>query len=262
MFEAGDMKEKALLALAVNVPMRINDYNELLKSDITPYLDATEFPIYFVKVTKKSKTPMPCFITEETMKLLRVYVKNLRDDNPYLWQGRGKKKLDEDSINRTLKNLVKTADINTMGLRVRFHLFRKTFIGVARSMIGLSDDQVKMLTGKRVKADMDPYYARVELRPLFTKVAERLRLTGYADTGNQRLDSIEQVINLILDAFKDTLKEKVEKLWTAKWGQFTGTPSTGLGFIIQKPDFDKMPTKELLKQYQKLTVKTDENAQR
>lgn len=47
---------------------------------------------------------------------------------------------------------------DSLGKRVRFHLFRKVVIFVGRNMIGLRDDQIKMLTGKVVKADMDPHY--------------------------------------------------------------------------------------------------------
>jgi len=74
--------------------------------------------------------------------------------------------------------LAKKADVDTRGLRVRFHLFRKVFISIARSMIGLSDDQIKMPTGKRVEGDMNPYYVNVELKPLFQKVSEKSKLTG------------------------------------------------------------------------------------
>jgi integrase len=260
LFEASDMREKTLLALAVNVPMRINDYNEILKSDVIPYLDATEYPVSFMKVTRKSKAPMPCFITEETMKLLRTYVKNLRDDNPYLWQGRGEKKLNEDSINRTLKNLVKTAGINTLGLRVRFHLFRKTFIGVARSMIGLSDDQVKMLTGKKVKADMDPYYVKVELMPLFERVADKLRLTGYAEANDGRIDNLENFANLMGKVLAEALLlPAIRKLWREQQKTAGDTVQ-----FITVPNFDAMTPKELLELYlqlkkqQKGSTKPDE----
>ncbi len=93
-------------------------------------------------------------------------MKTLRPDNEYLFQGRGKQKLNEDSINRMLKKLVKEKDIDTRGKHVRFHMFRKVFISVARNMIGLSDDQIKMLSGKRVKEDMDPYYVNIQWKRL------------------------------------------------------------------------------------------------
>jgi len=193
-YECGDLLEKTLISLATNIPMRINDFNEIRKSDILPLLDAKDFPVWFEFETRKSKTPMPCFITEDTMTLLRKYIKTLRDDNEYLFQGRGKQKLNEDSINRIIKNLAEKADIDTLGKNVRFHMFRKVFISAARNMIGLSDDQIKMLTGKAVKQDMDPYYVNVKLRPWFIKVSDELNLTRRSTTNHEKLGQLEEAI--------------------------------------------------------------------
>ena len=209
MYEVSDLTEKTILAMATNIPMRINDFNEIRKSWVLPLLDSEEFPVWFEYETRKTKTVMPCFLTEETAKLLRKYIKTLRKDNDFLFQGRGKTKLDEDSINRTMRNLVKKADIDTRGKRVRFHMFRKVFISVGRNMIGLSDDQLKMLTGKAVKEDMDAYYVNMKLKPWFIEIASQLRLT--ATKNNERMGNLEQTVDLILEALKKIVLEEAKK---------------------------------------------------
>lgn len=242
-FEVGDLTEKMIVAMATNIPLRINDFNEITKSHVTPLLNSEEFPAWFEYETRKTRTVMPCFITEETMKLLRKYVKTLREDNKYLFQGRGESKLNEDSINRILKNLVKKADIETLGKRVRFHLFRKVFISVGRNMIGLSDDQIKMLTGKAVKEDMDAYYVNMKLRPWFIEIANELRLTPTKNNG--RMGNLEEIIVKMEKAFGKFLRQMLVAEGTIQ--AFTGKPKKKV------VDWTKMTDRELIEWYSKET---------
>jgi len=245
-FEVGDLTEKTIVAMASNIPLRVNDFNEITKSHVTPLLDSEEFPVWFEFETRKTKTVMPCFITEETMKLLRKYLKTLREDNKYLFQGRGNSKLDEDSVNRMLKNLVEKADIQTLGKRVRFHMFRKVFISVARNMIGLSDDQIKMLSGKAVKEDMNPYYVNMKLRPWFIEIANQLRLTPTKNNG--RVGNLEEITDLTAKALAELLKPTLKKIWL----QQQQARGKTLGLLVM-PNFESMSEKEILKEYLRLS---------
>lgn len=240
-YEIGNLTEKTIVAMATNIPLRINDFNEIKKSHVLPLLDAKEFPVWFEFETRKTKPVMPCFITEETMKLLRKYVKTLRDDNEYLFQGRGKTKLDEDSINRTLKNLVKKADIDTLGKRVRFHSFRKVFISVARNMIGLSDDQIKMLTGKAVKEDMDPYYVNLKLKPWFIEIANQLKLTGYSPKNHEKIGNLDEMVQLLARG----LMEIIVRQKTVTTGVMYQKEATDLELRITPKKLEKFLKKEL-----------------
>ena len=253
-YEIGNLTEKTIVAMVTHIPLRINDFNEIKKNHVLTLLDSEEFPVWFEYETRKTKTVMPCFIIEETMKLLRKYVKTLRDDNEYLFQGRGKNKLDEDSINRTLKNLVKKADVPTLRKRVRFHLFRKVFISVGRNMIGLSDDQIKMLTGKAVKEDMDPYYVNVKLKPWFIEIAKKLRLTGYPSENHDRMNSIEEVTTLVSECLAEMLRPVIErKLLERQLSR--GGETMGL---LMKPDLEGKSAKDILQAYLRLAKEEKE----
>ena len=252
-YEIGNLTEKTIVATATHIPLRINDFNEIKKTHVLPLLDAEEFPVYFEFETRKTKTTMPCFVTEETMKLLRKYIKTLREDNEYLFQGRGKSKLDEDSINRALKNLVKQADIDTRGKRVRFHLFRKVFISVGRNMIGLSDDQIKMLTGKAVKEDMDPYYVNVKLKPWFIEIAKKLRLTGYTIENHDRMDSFEEMLKTVSEVLVELVRPALQRVWLQQQG---GHGTLGL---MTKPTFEDKEPIEILREFLKIVKENEEN---
>ena len=249
MYEVGDLTEKTLLSMATHIPMRINDFNEIKKSHVNHLMNSDEFPAWFEFETRKTKTVMPCFITEETIQLLKKYIKTLRPDNEYLFQGRGKQKLNEDSINRILKKLVKETDIDTRGKRVRFHMFRKVFISVARNMIGLSDDQIKMLSGKRVKEDMDPYYVNMQLKPWFIEIANRLRLTPTKN--NERMGNLEEIIIKMEKAFGKFLRQMLVAEGTIQ--AFTGKPKKKVVY------WTKMTDRELIEWYSKETLEQGEN---
>jgi len=234
MYEIGDLNEKTLLAVATDVPMLINDFNEILKKDIVPLLNSSEFPVFFIKTTVK-KRPMACFITQETARILRKYVGTLRDDNPYLFQGRGKKKLSEDSINRTLRNLVKKAGFNTRGLRVRFYMFRKVFTETARDA-GLSLDQIKALLGKKTQIHMTSQYVLSELKPLFEKIVEKLRLGISSSANGRRLDEMEHNVKTLTEALVALLRPRVTEAFAELKLTWPKRSSENSGYIALAPD--------------------------
>jgi hypothetical protein len=104
-----------------------------------------------------------------------------------------------------------------------------------------------MLTGKKVKADMDPYYVKVELMPLFERVADKLRLTGYAEANDGRIDNLENFANLMSKALAEALLPAIKKLWREQQKTTGGTIE-----FITVPNFDAMAPKELLEQYLQL----------
>ena len=210
MFSIGDLREKLILSMAKDVPLRINDFLSIKKSDLTevtvPSRDSgdtlTQGPVYpsFMLRTQKTKTPMQCFISPESGDLLKIYLSSATRTNPFLFEGKHGKKLNEDSVNLLLKNLVKKAGISTESV-VRFHLFRKLFISVGASS-GLNVDILKMLTGKRVRADMSPYYQGVDLYQQWKKISEQLRLTQGASNGRitdmqKELEELRMVMKIL-----------------------------------------------------------------
>jgi integrase len=199
MFSIGDLREKLILSMAKDIPLRINDFLSIKKSDASRITlsqggesvasgDSTESVPSFMLRTQKTKTPMQCFLSTESIDLLKIYLTGASRTNLFLFEGKNGKRLNEDSVNLLLKNLVKKAGITTESV-VRFHMFRKVFCSVAASM-GMNTDIIKMLTGKRVKADMSPYYEGVNLYEQWKKINEHLRLTQ--TNGNGKVANLEK----------------------------------------------------------------------
>jgi len=211
MFQIGNLREKTIISMAKDIPLRIGDFLSIKRKDVEPLLgnETTDDPVdsrllSFTIQTKKTKTPMTCFISEETLGLLKIYCRTLCDDNPFLWQGKDLKRLNEDSVNLSLKNLVKKAGIETHGLNVRFHMFRKLFVSVGASL-GLNTDILKALTGKRIKSDMQPYYQGVNLHEQWKKVNDHLRLSVTRTNG--RISNLQEALDLVMK----TLRKMVER---------------------------------------------------
>jgi len=251
LYQIGDLREKNIISMAKDVPLRIGDYLSIKKKDVQPLLtsEKLEQPTFTIQ-TRKTKTPMTCFLSQETLNLLKLYVPTLRKNNPYLFQGRGMARANEDSINLALKNLVKKANLDTHGLNVRFHMFRKLFISVGATM-GLNTDILKALTGKTIKSDMQPYYQGVNLYEQWKKVNNHLQLTQ-TTSSNGRIASLEELTEIAAEALADLVKPVIREKLIEK-GRPTQRDTMGL---IYMPNIDKMSPRELLELYVKL--KSDE----
>jgi len=148
--------------------------------------------------------------------------------------------------------LVKKADVPTLGKRVRFHLFRKVFISVGRNMIGLSDDQIKMLTGKAVKEDMDPYYVNLKLKPWFVEIAKKLRLTGYTIENHNRMDSFEEMLKTVSEVLVELVRPALQRVWLQ---QQSSHETLGL---MTKPTFEEKEPIEILREFLKVAKEKEE----
>ncbi len=198
MHNIGDLREKLIISMAKDIPLRVNDFLSIQKKDVKN--GNTTFTIR----TQKTKTPMQCFLSAESVDLLKIYLAQSDSDNGFLFEGKHGR-LNEDSVNLLLKNLVKKAGLSPQGL-VRFHMFRKLFISVGASL-GINTDILKMLTGKRVKADMSPYYEGVSLHEQWRKINNNLVLTGGMTNG--RFGAVEQELGELKEALTGLEKENM-----------------------------------------------------
>ena len=249
LYKIAGLREKLIISLAKDVPVRIGDFLKIKLSDIKPLLTKTRQPYSFFIRTEKHKIPMKCFLSEETLELLNIYVKQLSPDQRYLFS------IDKDTINWNLKQLVKKAGIDVGNLRIRFHMFRKLFISTASSL-GINRDIIRLLTGKKVSEDMLPYLEGVDLYYEWKKVNEYLKLSVFQSNG--RIQNLEELTNLMAKALAELLKPIVEKMWLQKQQGIVGS----IGVILT-PDFDNMSPKQVFREYLKLLEQTNkENKQR
>jgi integrase len=193
MFNVADLRERVLLALATDLALRISDFRNIKKTDL-PEL-SQEPPIPFAVMTNKENAVAHGFLSAETVKLLKVYLKTIEDvDNQYLFPSNGKKAISEDRINSWLRKLAEKAKISTRGKRLSFHCFRKMFLSASiDSGIGLTAG--KKMCGKAIPKSDDTYLTTVQLRKKFIQLKTMLKIRHALKPENkERLAKLETAI--------------------------------------------------------------------
>jgi len=129
MFKFADLKGKVILSLAVDLGLRIGDFIEIKKVSLPSLED--EPPISFVIMTDKEEVLAYGFLSDETVRLLKLYLPTLKSENSYLFPSNGKSHVSDEWLNRLLKKLARKAQIEMNGKSLTFHCFRKMFLSAS-----------------------------------------------------------------------------------------------------------------------------------
>ena len=174
MFEVANLKERTILSLAVDTGLRISDFLTIKKTDLPP-LD-NEAPIAFTLLTQKEKITANCFLSQESVELLKTYLSTQqKKNNGYLFSSNGKSHISDEAISKMLKRLAEKAQIDLNGKSLSFHCFRKMFLSTSiDSGIGLTAG--KKLCGKAIARSDDTYLTTVKLREKFAQLKKFLTI--------------------------------------------------------------------------------------
>jgi integrase len=192
MFQVANLKERTVLALAVDTGLRISDFLKIKKTDLPP-LD-TEPPIAFTLLTQKEKIPAHCFLSQETVNLLKTYLPTLqKKNNEYLFAINGKSHISDEAVSKMLKRLAKKAQIDLNGKSLTFHCFRKMFLSASiDSGIGLTAG--KKLCGKAIARSDDTYLTTVKLREKFIQLKKFLTVKHVTKSESQELENLSSLV--------------------------------------------------------------------
>jgi integrase len=217
MFAVADLRERALLATATDLALRISDFRDVKKTDL-PHLNQ-EPPIAFDVMTGKENVVAHGFLSSETVELLKVYLKTIKGkENQHLFPSNGKRPISEDRINSWLKNLAKKAGINLQGKQLSFHCFRKMFLSASIDAgIGLTAG--KKMCGKAIAKSDDTYLTTVQLRKKFIQLKKMLTIRPITKTEDkERIEKLETAIqqlqkeNVSVRTIADVMTKKVTEL--------------------------------------------------
>ena len=192
MFQVANLKERTVLALAVDTGLRISDFLKIRKTDM-PSLDE-EPPIAFTLLTQKEKIPAHCFLSQETVDQLKTYLPTLRKkDNVYLFASNEKSHISDEAISKMLKRLAEKAQLDLNGKRLTFHCFRKMFLSASiDSGIGLTAG--KKLCGKAIARSDDTYLTTVKLREKFIQLKKFLTIKQVTKSEGQELEKLSSLV--------------------------------------------------------------------
>jgi len=213
-----DLRGKLIISLGKDLAWRMGDFVNI-KKDMLPNLDADP-PLGFDLITTKEDILAKSFISAETVELLKQWLPTLTTDNPYLFASNGQGHIDEDTVNRILRDLAAKAEIKIpKNKRLRFHAFRKRFLTTCADL-SIDVNIAKIMCGKDVEASMLAYLSEVEHRKAFLKVQDVLNLTGLEMRKTQkpttelekRIDDLERLLHGIIAVGGREMVEEAKQL--------------------------------------------------
>jgi site-specific recombinase XerD len=192
MFDVANLKERIVLSVAVDTGLRISDFLAIKKADL-PSLDV-EPPIGFTLLTQKEKITANCFLSQESVDLLKTYLSTLqKKNNVYLFSSNGQSHISDEAISKMLNRLAERARIDLNGKSLSFHCFRKMFLSASiDSGIGLTAG--KKLCGKAIARSDDTYLTTVNLREKFVQLKKFLTIKQAAKSEGQQLEKLGSLV--------------------------------------------------------------------
>jgi integrase len=214
MFAVGDLRAKVVVSLGLDLGWRPEDFLEVKKNEID--LNATE-PQPIGRITQKEKEEAHSFISMETLELLKLYIPQLKADNPYLFPNGNHGHITEEALNNILKKLVEKAQIQTGKKVFTFKAFRKRLLSQAVD-IQIDPNAAKLITGKAVAPEMRTYIESADFKAQFIKLRTSMRLSEKAEANHTKLEELAKEVkqlrqmvydkDLELEVLKETLRTK------------------------------------------------------
>jgi len=195
MYNVANFRERVVLSMATDLGLRISDFLKIKKQDLP---DLTlETPISFDIMTDKEDVIARGFLSQETVELLKKYLKTLTKDNPYLFPSsqNNPKPISRTQIGNLLNNLAKKAGINVNnGKSLTFHCFRKMLLSASiDSGIGLTAG--KKLVGKKIPQSDDTYLTTVNLGNKFNELKKFLTINEQPKIERETIDSLKKAVS-------------------------------------------------------------------
>jgi hypothetical protein len=224
MYAVANFRERVILSMATDLGLRVSDFLKIKKQDLS---DLTlEAPISFDVMTEKENVIAKGFLSQETVELLKKYIKTLKKDNPYLFPSNQNKpkSISRTQIGNLLKDLAQKAGLKVSnGKSLTFHCFRKMLLSAAiDSGIGLTAG--KKFVGKTIPQSDDTYLTTVKLREKFKQLKKFLTITQPAKSENQQLEKLNSAVT--------KLSEELEQ-------QKTVTQSYRAEYVKMRKEFKK-----------------------
>jgi integrase len=218
MYEVANFRERVILSMATDLGLRVSDFLKIKKEDL-PDL-SLDPPISFDVMTDKEDVIAKGFFSQETVELLRKYIKTLPKDNVYLFPSSHKKPkpISKTQLGNLLRDLAKKAKIKVSnGKHLTFHCFRKMFLSASiDSGIGLTAG--KIMVGKTVNSSDATYLTVVKLKQKFLQLKKFLTINQQPKIEIEKIESLKKAISKLQEdltsqkIISETVSEENKKL--------------------------------------------------
>ena len=197
MFNIGNLSERTILDVGVNLWLRVGDFTKLDRETIELAINrekelATQEKresqtIEFEIISEKESEPVSCHLSKEAIELLEQYFKAypMKDGQLFPYK--------EDNLNDILKKLATKANIKLGKMeRVRWHCLRKFGITVMHGKI--QEPVMKYMTGKHIESSLKTYIqANNETFKAFKLVEPLISLTKSNGNNSTLVKELEEI---------------------------------------------------------------------
>ena len=201
---AKDLRSKLLVSIGNDLGWRISDVLSIKRNEL-PNLDQ-EPPIEWLRMTTKENQVSKTCLSKTTVLLLKEYMFTFPSGkNPYLFFNNGGT-IDDDVVNRRLKDLAFDAQIELGNLSLSWHCFRKMIISTAKNL-SIDPDIILLITGKAVEKSMMPYLNGIDVRTSFIKLQTVLGITTLTESSEDASKAMGKEIMKLSSALIQVEKE-------------------------------------------------------
>jgi len=182
MVEAADVRDRAIILTLASTGIS-GDVCELTRAQFEQGLarrKAPNDPVClaprgdYLRRTKTGVRMRP-FLTCDAVQAIKIYLRNRKDDSPWLFTERGGKKMTSDAVNKVVQRLAEKALEIPPGQRMRMHNFRDFFEEACRAN-DVAENWIYVMDGRKIAGSSDFYTHATEdkLIEKFKKVEPHL----------------------------------------------------------------------------------------
>jgi integrase len=218
MFNQGDLSERTVLDVGVNLWLRVGDFAKLDRETVQLAIEREKQlavqekretqTIEFEIVTEKESEPCSCHLSREAIELLEEYLKTYPQKNGYLFP------YQVDNLNDIVKRLAVKAQIK-LGKHenIRWHCLRKFGVTVMHGKI--QEPVMKYMCGKHIESALKTYIqANNETFKAFKLIEPLISLTKSNGNGNSTVT--KELEKLKAESFKNLAMLKLMEKITPK----------------------------------------------
>lgn len=201
---AKDLRSKLLVSMGNDLGWRISDVLSIRRDEL-PNLDQ-ETPIEWIRITQKENQVAKTCLSKTTVLLLKEYMFAFPNEhNPHLFFSNGST-IDDDTVNRRLKDLAQDSGIELGNLALTWHCFRKMIISTAKNL-SIDPDIIKLMTGKAVEKSMLPYLNGIDVKTAFIKLQTVLGITTLTESSEDVAKAMGKEIEKLNSALSQVENE-------------------------------------------------------
>jgi len=188
MFEYANIWEKALMLFSTETGLRVSDILAMKRTDIENIL-TQEIPNMEIQ-TKKEGVLARIFVSKELKGILDLYLPTLKASQRRLF------KKDEDTLNKAVQRLFKTAYPEIKEVKPTMHDFRRLFISTATNL-NVNQWRIRYFVGKKIPDDILVYLRDLDLRSDFLRLKSKLTIQESESVSANQIGNLEEMIQLL-----------------------------------------------------------------